>query len=1079
MRKTAIFLIVLLTFSLISPYVALAEDEKAKTDTLNPQLEEMDEDQEEISIEESEESLLGHITDANVKVYEDLNDLSLSEKVESNYMDKVYYIAKQAKIDDQLYYLISNEESDEKGQVGWIKSQDLEIQSFVIVDEEEKTLFINGSGEAYNNAWGGKEDIVYDLAELENVEFNIDITQKVGGDTWYRGILNDETVWIQASNLKEDDDSENQQDGENAESDTQTDDSDSVDEPEKSNEIKDDEQQKSAASDDENMESDTQTNDIVDEPETSNEIKDDEVKKEFQDDAQTEEDETNSNSVKSDARLFMRSTVAVAQESKTSKLGHIRSTNVDIYQNINDLSASKKAGDKFINAVYYIKKQAKVNNQSYYLISTEPSSTKGVVGWVKSQDLSSHSHVGVDKKTKIFTVKGSGNAYNTAWGGNKNLVYNLSKYKNQVFNVHLTEKVGNNTWYRGTLNGKTVWIHSSYLNIVKESKTSKLGHIRNSKVKIYKDIGNESTVLTAGSKYTNAVYYIKKQTKVNNQSYYLISTEPSSTKGVVGWVKSQDLSSHSHVGVDKKAKIFTVKGSGNAYNTAWGGNKNLVYNLSKYKNQVFNVHLTEKVGNNTWYRGTLNGKTVWIHSSYLNTVKESKTSRLGHIRSGAKIYKNIGDESSSMNSTKYLNAVYYIKKQANVGSQLYYLISTEPSSTKNVVGWVKSQDLSTHPHVGVDKKVKTYYVKGTGKAYDTAWGGSENLVYNLSQYKSNTFKIHLTEKVGNNTWYRGVLNGKTVWIHGSYLSKSPLKEVINTYTNYNLTLNRMADIQMAVNPQTDKRYELWIREDALSIKNGKGTVNGDNWNLRRGPGTNYLTGGKVNNGTVLTLKANSKGSDGYTWYYVRDTSGWVIPDTNDLKYYINPSNFTSNLKNSLQFLKLSESANINVVEINEKILKGKGILAGRAQSFADGANKYGVNEIYLISHALLETGNGSSKLATGVKYNGKTVYNMYGIGANDSCPLECGSKYAYDAGWFTPELAIKGGAEFVGKNYLGVGQDTLYKMRWNPSSAASNGYATHQYATDIGWASKQTTRMYELYNLLDSYNMVLDIPEYK
>src|SRR5699024_5049003 len=104
---------------------------------------------------------------------------------------------------------------------------------------------------------------------------------------------------------------------------------------------------------------------------------------------------------------------------------------------------------------------------------------------------------------------------------------------------------------------------------------------------------------------------------------------------------------------------------------------------------------------------------------------------------------------------------------------------------------------------------------------------------------------------------------------------------------------------------------------------------------------------------------------------------------------------------------------------------------------------------------------------------------MYGIGARDSCPLECGSKYAYEAGWFTPELAIKGGAAFVGKNYLGVGQDTLYKMRWNPAFAAKYGYASHQYATDIGWASKQTTRMYQLYNLLDAYSLTLDIPRYK
>ena len=80
-------------------------------------------------------------------------------------------------------------------------------------------------------------------------------------------------------------------------------------------------------------------------------------------------------------------------------------------------------------------------------------------------------------------------------------------------------------------------------------------------------------------------------------------------------------------------------------------------------------------------------------------------------------------------------------------------------------------------------------------------------------------------------------------------------------------------------------------------------------------------------------------------------------------------------------------------------------------------------------------------------------------------------------GWTTPEKAIIGGAEFIGKNYINnitYKQDTLYKMRWNPSKPGE-----HQYATDIGWASKQVSSMYNLYNMLTSYRMELEIPKYK
>ncbi|WP_207368140.1 hypothetical protein [Heyndrickxia faecalis] len=39
--------------------------------------------------------------------------------------------------------------------------------------------------------------------------------------------------------------------------------------------------------------------------------------------------------------------------------------------------------------------------------------------------------------------------------------------------------------------------------------------------------------------------------------------------------------------------------------------------------------------------------------------------------------------------------------------------------------------------------------------------------------------------------------------------------------------------------------------------------------------------------------------------------------------------------------------------------------------------------------------------------------------------------------------------------------------------------ATNQYATDIGWASKQVVTIYKLYSLLDSRKVKLDIPKYQ
>src|SRR5699024_7247582 len=41
----------------------------------------------------------------------------------------------------------------------------------------------------------------------------------------------------------------------------------------------------------------------------------------------------------------------------------------------------------------------------------------------------------------------------------------------------------------------------------------------------------------------------------------------------------------------------------------------------------------------------------------------------------------------------------------------------------------------------------------------------------------------------------------------------------------------------------------------------------------------------------------------------------------------------------------------------------------------------------------------------------------------------------------------------------------------------SPGYP--QYATDIGWAVKQTTNIVQIYNLVDNYTLLFDVPTYQ
>ena len=164
-----------------------------------------------------------------------------------------------------------------------------------------------------------------------------------------------------------------------------------------------------------------------------------------------------------------------------------------------------------------------------------------------------------------------------------------------------------------------------------------------------------------------------------------------------------------------------------------------------------------------------------------------------------------------------------------------------------------------------------------------------------------------------------------------------------------------------------------------------------------------------------------------------------------------------------------------------------GKLANQGQVFIDAAKKYGVNEVYLLSHAILESAWGTSTLAQGWTFDtdvtdangnvlyhadGKTYYNFYGIGAYDASPISGGRLMAYKQGWDSIEKAIYGAAEWISAGSNGSGcyfnnrynQNTLYKMRWNYTQVASESACWKQYATDPLWAEKIATIMYACYS---------------
>ena len=208
--------------------------------------------------------------------------------------------------------------------------------------------------------------------------------------------------------------------------------------------------------------------------------------------------------------------------------------------------------------------------------------------------------------------------------------------------------------------------------------------------------------------------------------------------------------------------------------------------------------------------------------------------------------------------------------------------------------------------------------------------------------------------------------------------------------------------------------------------------------------------------------------------------------TIDISEYLKPGNFVNHNYAVYQFLKLNYIEGITAGDLNVEL---GGILAGKGETFLKFCRLYDVNPAYIVAHTILETGNGTSALANGIDVSEvaglpvdlKTTYNLFGIGAYDQDPDKCGSEKAYNMGWFSVDAAIEGGIKWISDAYINNAtykQNTIYKMRWNPTIPADGTYR-HQYATDISWSYKQSFVIKEILDKYRNAQLVFEIPQYK
>ncbi|WP_049319893.1 glucosaminidase domain-containing protein [Mammaliicoccus sciuri] len=552
-------------------------------------------------------------------------------------------------------------------------------------------------------------------------------------------------------------------------------------------------------------------------------------------------------------------------------------------------------------------------------------------------------------------------------------------------------------------------------------------------------------------------FNIGKQSNYNNQVYYLLQDNNGTP---LGWVKSSDIQLQNNTkATPKPAASNTVKPKATPKPVASNTVKPKATPKPVASNTVKPKATPKPVASNTVKpkatpkpvasniaKHKATPKPVASNTTKTNAV--AKTVRVNYL---GKVNKNISGVYTSVYDQKTVPAInkagktFKIGKQSTYNNETYYLLQDNNAIP---LGWVNAKDIqlqkvTTQPKVvnkpTVAQPKKTNAIKSSvvnnqpialkenyqnylifdnsGYFYSEPSVSKKTLLGSLQNYQYSYFKVISSQKVGNELWYKGLLNGKTVWINAKYLQLATESTNVSTSP---YTLDQAVDIQMA---------------------------------LRNGSEPKKVLASGIRNATRAEVK-----------------------DAMDTSKYVNDP------IQKYQFLDLNKSQNISATKLNE-LLRGKGILENQGNAFSQAAKAVGINEIYLISHALLETGNGTSDLANGgsidqngnVDLNAQTkYYNMFGVGAIDKNALYGGIKYAQQAGWNTPEKAILGGAQFIANNYIKSGQNTLYKMRFNPQNPG-----VHQYATGIDFAKSNAKRISDFYQQIQTDGQYYDVDQYK
>ena len=605
-----------------------------------------------------------------------------------------------------------------------------------------------------------------------------------------------------------------------------------------------------------------------------------------------------------------------------------------------------------------------------------------------------------------------------------------------------------NGWYKiETSSGKQGWVSSSYISASNSNTNNSTNNNTQSNIAI---------VNTDGLNFRNGAGTSYSIIKVLNKGEKVEVISESN-----GWSKVKHDSRLGYVAsqyIDKATTNYTIKEVNTDGLNVRTGPSTSYATIGKLNKGTRVEVISESAG---WSKINYNNKTAYVSSGYLKAVSTSTPDT--KPEDTTQQYKEIKVvNTDGLNVRKVPSTSYESIGKIDKGTSVEVISESD--------GWSKINYKNTTAYVAT-----RYLDKKSTNTEDTTQQYKEIKVVNTDG---------LNVRKGPSTSYESI--GK--------IDKGTSVEVISESDGWS-KINYKNTTAYVATRYLDK---ISSNEQVPPVVGGESTENVSgatiyykalNYTLQNHIDAQYkkaLEGGNVISSSISRMSEELTTS-------MPQSRAFVTPSKADLEYYLNPKNFTNSDKGMMQFLRLDTyKGGITESELNSYLnslpkVNGKNtVFYNQGKAFINAAQKYDIDLVYLVSHAMWETGYGKSVLAQGqtiTSYKGKpldkpvTVYNFFGIGAIDKSANVSGAEASYSNGWTSIEKTIEGSAKWISANYIKsskYNQNTIYKMKFNYD------YIWHQYATDVNWSNGISGIMNNIISMYDTAsNLEFEVPDYK